>query len=59
MTRTSVVLLSIGTAVFVTLLVWQGLGSVASTLLVAGWGLALVAAFHLLPLALEDRKSVV
>ena len=59
MTRTSVLLLSIGTAVFVALLVWQGLGSVASTLLVAGWGLALVAAFHLLPLALDAGAIVV
>ncbi|MDR6444261.1 putative membrane protein [Paraburkholderia terricola] len=53
MTRAALILLSIGTALFVGLLAWQGFGSVASTLLAAGWGLALVAAFHLVPLALD------
>ena len=53
MTRAAMILLSIGTALFVGLLAWQGFGSVASTLMVAGWGLAIVAAFHLLPLAFD------
>jgi len=53
MTRAAVILLSVGVALFVALLAWQGFGSVASTLMVAGWGLALVAAFHLLPLLLD------
>lgn len=53
MTRAAIFLLSIGAALFVALLAWQGFGSVASTLMSAGWGLALVAAFHLLPLALD------
>lgn len=53
MTRAAIILLAIGTALFIALLAWQGFGSVASTLMVAGWGLALVAAFHLLPLALD------
>ncbi|ALE58310.1 lysylphosphatidylglycerol synthase domain-containing protein [Paraburkholderia sp. SIMBA_055] len=53
MTRAALILLSIGTALFVGLLAWQGFGSVASTLLAAGWGLALVAAFHVVPLALD------
>ncbi len=53
MSRVALILLSIGTALFVTLLAWQGLGSVMSALLTAGWGLALVAAFHVVPLALD------
>ncbi|CAG4893797.1 HpnL family protein [Paraburkholderia gardini] len=53
MTRAAMILLTIGTALFVALLAWQGFGSVASTLLAAGWGLALVAAFHVLPLVID------
>ncbi|MEQ5843871.1 flippase-like domain-containing protein [Paraburkholderia acidicola] len=53
MTRAAMILLSIGAALFVALLAWQGLGSVTSTLLAAGWGLALVAAFHVVPLVLD------
>ncbi|OLL32172.1 hypothetical protein BTH42_06880 [Burkholderia sp. SRS-W-2-2016] len=53
MSRAAVLLLSIGTALFVGLLAWQGFGSVASTLLAAGWGLAVVALFHLVPLVLD------
>ncbi|MEM5433651.1 flippase-like domain-containing protein [Paraburkholderia diazotrophica] len=65
MTRAAMILLSIGGALFVALLAWQGFGPVVSTLMAAGWGLALVAAFHLLPLVLDagaisvmfDRKA--
>lgn len=53
MTRAALILLSIGTALFVGLLAWQGFGSVASALAAAGWGLVLVAAFHLVPLVLD------
>ena len=53
MSRAAIVLLSIGTALFIALLAWQGLGSVTGALAAAGWGLALVAAFHLVPLALD------
>ncbi|MFD1561348.1 flippase-like domain-containing protein [Paraburkholderia silviterrae] len=53
MSRAAIVLMSIGTALFIALLAWQGLGSVTGALAVAGWGLALVAAFHLVPLALD------
>ncbi|MBP0591999.1 flippase-like domain-containing protein [Paraburkholderia sp. LEh10] len=53
MTRAAMILLTIGGALFVALLAWQGFGSVVSTLMAAGWGLALVAAFHLLPLVLD------
>ncbi len=51
MTRT--LLFGVGTALFVGLLAWQGAGAVASTLMAAGWGLVVVVAFHLLPLALD------
>ncbi|HEY3598226.1 MAG TPA: flippase-like domain-containing protein [Paraburkholderia sp.] len=53
MTRAAMILLTIGVALFVALLAWQGFGPVASTLLAAGWGLALVAVLHLLPLLLD------
>ena len=59
MTRAAVILLTIGVALFVALLAWQGLGSVTSTLMVAGWGLALVAAFHLVPLVLDSAAIAV
>jgi putative membrane protein len=52
-------LLSIGIAIFVALLAWQGFGPVAATLMAAGWGLLLIAAFHLLPLALDAAAIVV
>lgn len=45
--------LSIGAALFVALLAWQGFGSVASTFMSAGWGLVVVVAFHLVPLVLD------
>jgi len=51
--RAAILLLSIGTALFIALLAWQGLGSVTGALAAAGWGLALVAAFHVVPLALD------
>jgi putative membrane protein len=53
MNRATIILLSIGTTLFVALIAWQGFGAVASTLMVAGWGVALVALFHLLPLVLD------
>jgi putative membrane protein len=59
MNRASVVLLSIGTALFVALLAWQGFAAVGATLLAAGWGLALVTAFHLLPLVIDAFAIVV
>jgi len=51
--RAAILLLSIGTALFIALLAWQGLGSVTGALAAAGWGLVLVAAFHVVPLALD------
>ena len=59
MTRTAAVMLSLGAAVFVALLAWQGAGAVAATLAAAGWGLALVAAFHLVPLVIDAAAMAV
>jgi putative membrane protein len=53
MTRTAGWLLSIGLLLFVGLLLSQDLPAILATLAHAGWGLLLVALFHLLPLALD------
>lgn len=53
MTRTASWLLSIGVLLFVGLLLSQDLPAILATLGHAGWGLLLVALFHLLPLALD------
>ncbi|MDQ6981551.1 MAG: flippase-like domain-containing protein [Mariprofundus sp.] len=42
--------LMLGIASFIGLLIWQGIGEVTSTLATAGWGLTVVAAFHLIPM---------
>jgi putative membrane protein len=46
-------LLSAGALLLIGLLVWRGLTPVLAVLATAGWGLLLVALFHLLPLALD------
>jgi putative membrane protein len=53
MTRAATWALSVGVLLFIGLLVSQGLSAVVDTLALAGWGLLLVALFHLLPLALD------
>ena len=53
MTRAATFALSAGVLLFIGVLVSQGLPAVVATLALAGWGLLLVAAFHLLPLALD------
>jgi len=58
-TRAAMFLLSIGAALFVALLAWQGFGAVTSTLMSAGWGLAVVAAYHVLPLAFDAAAIAV
>jgi putative membrane protein len=58
-TRAAVLLLSIGAALFIALLAWQGLGAVTGALAVAGWGLALVAAFHVVPLVFDAAAIAV
>lgn len=52
MTRAAAVLLTVGGLLFIGLLASQGL-SVVAALSMAGWGLPLVALFHLLPLLLD------
>lgn len=53
MTRAATWALSAGVLLFVGVLASQGLPAVVATLALAGWGLLLVALFHLLPLALD------
>jgi putative membrane protein len=53
MTRAATWLLSAGALLFIGVLISQGLPAVLSTLAVAGWGLVLVALFHLVPLVLD------
>lgn len=59
MTRTAAIALSIGVALFIALLAWQGAGAVAAALATAGWGLALVAAFHVVPLVIDAAAIAV
>jgi putative membrane protein len=51
--RTAAALLLGGSLLFIGILVSEGLPAVLDTLSHAGWGLGLVAAFHLLPLLLD------
>jgi putative membrane protein len=53
MTRAATWTLSLGVLLFVGVLASQGLPAIVSTLALAGWGLVLVALFHLVPLALD------
>jgi putative membrane protein len=53
MTKPAAWLLSFGILLFAGVLVSQGLPAILATLARAGWGLLLVALFHLLPLALD------
>ncbi len=53
MTRSALWLLAAGALLFAGVLVSHGLGPVFATLATAGWGLLLVALFHLLPLLLD------
>ena len=57
MTRAATFALSAGVLLFIGVLVSQGLPAVVATLALAGWGLLLVAAFHLLPLALDAVRA--
>jgi putative membrane protein len=51
--RTATWLLTIGVLLFVGVLASQGLPLIGATLAHAGWGLLLVAAFHLIPLVID------
>jgi putative membrane protein len=53
MTRTATWALSAGILLFIGVLASQGLPAVVATLALAGWGLLLVALFHLLPLGID------
>ncbi len=53
MSRATTLALSAGVLLFIGVLVSQGLPAVMATLALAGWGLVLVAIFHLLPLVLD------
>jgi putative membrane protein len=53
MTRAATWALSAGVLLFIGVLASQGLPAIMATLALAGWGLLLVALFHLLPLALD------
>lgn len=53
MTRAATWALSAGVLLFVGVLASQGLPAVVATLALAGWGLLLVALFHLVPLVLD------
>ncbi len=53
MTRAARWTLTAGVLLFVAVLASQGLSAVMATLALAGWGLLLVALFHLLPLVLD------
>jgi putative membrane protein len=53
MTRAATWTLSLGLLLFIGVLVSQGLPAVVATLALAGWGLLLVALFHLVPLVLD------
>jgi len=54
MSRVALALLSVGAALFIALLAWQGIGPVTKALAVAGWGLIPVAAVHIAPLLLDS-----
>jgi putative membrane protein len=53
MNRAARWLLSAGVLLFIGVIASQGLATVVATLAIAGWGLLLVALFHLLPLAID------
>ncbi len=53
MTKAATWLLTAGALLFIGVLASQGLPAILSALAAAGWGLVLVALFHLLPLALD------
>ena len=53
MRRSSVLLLSAGALLFIALILSHGIASVTGTLALAGWGIVLVALFHLIPLVFD------
>ncbi|WP_353223501.1 lysylphosphatidylglycerol synthase domain-containing protein [Salinisphaera hydrothermalis] len=55
MKRTAALMLLTGVALFTAVLAWQGLPAIGHALSVAGWGLAAVTAWHLLPLVIDSH----
>ncbi|GAB3675034.1 lysylphosphatidylglycerol synthase domain-containing protein [Salinisphaera aquimarina] len=55
MKRTAIIMALLGVALFTAVLLWQGAGDIANALAAAGWGLLLVAAWHLLPLVIDSH----
>lgn len=53
MTRTALLSLSLGMALFIGLIAWQGFAPIAAALALAGFGVVGLAAFHLLPLVID------
>ena len=53
MTRTALLSLSLGMALFIGLIAWQGFAPIAAALALAGYGVVGLAAFHLLPLVID------
>lgn len=54
MKRSAFFALSLGLAVFIALLSWRGAGLIADTFVAAGWGIVIVALFHIVPLVLDS-----
>ena len=54
MKTTVLIALALGLGAFTALLVYEGAGQVLQTFTLAGWGVVLVAAFHLVPLLLDS-----
>lgn len=55
MKRTAAIAALVGIALFTAVLIWQGGYELVAALAAAGWGLALVAAWHLVPLAIDSH----
>lgn len=54
MKRGAIIALMLGVALFVALMIHEGAASVINALAVAGWGLLVVAAYHLVPLCFDS-----
>ena len=59
MKRGAIIALMLGLALFIGLVIHEGIASVADALAAAGWGLLLVATYHLLPLLLDSSALAV
>lgn len=55
MKRTAAIMVLIGLALFTAVLAWQGAGAIGRALATAGWGLAIVALWHVVPLIIDSH----